>query len=118
MSTKITIEYQNNEYVLEYSRDSVRQMEQQGFVLDQISEKPMTMVPLLVYGAFTKNNKGIKRKLVDEIYERLVGKIDGGEGENGFIQTLLEMYADTVNTLTENTPTDEGNLAVWKVTKG
>lgn len=117
MSTKVTITYQNNEYVLEYSRNAVKQMEQQGFVLDQISDKPMTMVPLLVYGAFMKNNKGIKRNLVDEIYENIVDKI-GSDGENGFIQTLLEMYAETVNTLTDNNPADEGNLAVWKVTKG
>lgn len=116
MSTKITITYQSNEYVLEYSRNAVKQMEQQGFVLDQISDKPMTMVPLLVYGAFMKNNKGIKRNLVDEIYEHISDKI--GDGENGFIQTLLEMYAETVNTLTDNNAVDEGNLAVWKVTKG
>lgn len=117
MSTKITVTYNSQEYVLEYSRNAVKQMEQQGFVLDQISDKPMTMVPLLVYGAFIKNNKGIKRNLVDEIYENIADKI-GSDDENGFIQTLLEMYAETVNTLTDNSPADEGNAAVWKVTKG
>ncbi len=116
MSTKITITYQNTDYVLEFSRNSVKQMEQQGFVLDKISEQPMTMVPLLVYGAFTKNNKGIKRSLVDEIYEHIFDKI--GDGDNGFIHALLEMYAETVNTLTDTEPVDEGNRAVWKVTKG
>lgn len=117
MATTITVTYKNQDYVLEYSRNAVKQMEQQGFVLDQISEKPMTMVPLLVYGAFIKNNKGVKRNLVDEIYENIADKI-GNDGENGFIQTLLEMYAETVNALTDNAPADEGNLAVWKVTKG
>ena len=117
MSTKITIEYQKKEYVLEYSRNSVKQMEQQGFILDQISEKPMTMVPLLVYGAFMKNNKGIKRSLVDEIYENLIDKA-GDEETQGFIATLAEMYAETVQTLTDTKNVDEGNRAVWKVTKG
>lgn len=116
MSTKITIEYQKKEYVLEYSRNTVKQMEQQGFVLDKIAEQPMTMVPMLVYGAFVKNNKGIKRALVDEIYEHVADKI--GDGDNGFIHALLEMYAETVNTLTDNEEIDEGNRAVWKVTKG
>lgn len=116
MSTKITITYNKNEYVLEYSRNAVKQMEQQGFVLDQIGDKPMTMVPLLVYGAFMKHNKGIKRTLVDEIYEHITDKV--GDGENGFIQALLEMYSETVNTLTDNNTVDEGNAAVWKVTKG
>jgi hypothetical protein len=116
MATKITVSYQNNDYVLEYSRNSVKQMEQQGFVLDKLSEQPMTMIPMLVYGAFTKNNKGIKRSLVDEIYEHITDKI--GDGENGFIHALLEMYAETVNTLTDTETADEGNRAVWKVTKG
>lgn len=117
MSTKITVTYKKNEYVLEYSRQAVKQMEDQGFVVDQLGDKPVTMIPLLVYGAFIKNNRGIKRSLVDEIYENIVGKI-GRDGEEGFIQTLLEMYAETVQTLTDNDSVDEGNVAVWKVTKG
>ena len=118
MATKITVTYKKNEYTLEYSRNAVRQMEAQGFVLDQISEKPMTMVPLLVYGAFAKHHKGIKRNLMDEIYEHITDKISEGD-EGGFIQVLLEMYAETVNTLTDNTEViDEGNRAVWKVQKG
>lgn len=117
MSTKINVTYKSQEYVLEYSRQAVKQMEDQGFVLDQIGDKPMTMIPLLVYGAFMKNNRGIKRSLVDEIYENIVGKI-GRDGEEGFIQTLLEMYAETVQTLTDNDSVDEGNAATWKVTKG
>ena len=116
MSTTITVTYNKQDYVLEFSRNAVKQMEQQGFVLDQIGDKPMTMVPLLVYGAFIKNNKGIKRSLVDEIYEHISDKV--GDGENGFIQTLLEMYAETVNTLTDNNSVDEGNAATWKVSKG
>lgn len=116
MSTKITVSYNDVNYDLEYSRNSVKQMEAQGFVLDKIAEQPMTMIPLLVYGAFTKNNKGIKRSLVDEIYEHITDKI--GDGDNGFIHALLEMYAETVNTLTNNESADEGNRAVWTVTKG
>lgn len=116
MSTQIILTYDNKDYTLEYSRNAVRQMEQQGFVLDKLSEQPMTMVPILVYGAFAKHHKGVKRTLVDEIYEHIADKI--GDGENGFIHALLEMYAETIQTLTDNTTADEGNMAVWKVTKG
>lgn len=116
MATKITVNYKKIDYVLEFSRNAVKQMEQQGFVLDQIGDKPMTMIPMLVYGAFMKHNKGIKRSLVDEIYEHLTDKV--GDGENGFINVLLEMYAETVTTLTDSNSVDEGNAAIWKVTKG
>ena len=116
MATKITVNYKKIDYILEFSRNAVKQMESQGFVLDQIGEKPMTMIPLLVYGAFMKHNKGIKRSLVDEIYEHITDKV--GDSENGFINTLLEMYAETVTALTDNSSVDEGNVAIWKVTKG
>ena len=117
MSTKVTISYQKKDYILEYSRTTAAQIEDQGFVLDQISEKPVKMIPLLVYGAFLKHNRGIKRNLVDEIYENLIDKA-GDEETQGFIATLAEMYAETVQTLTDSTNVDEGNRAVWKVTKG
>ena len=117
MSTKVTISYKNTDYILEYSRTTAAQIEDQGFILDQISEKPVKMIPLLVYGAFLKHNRGIKRNLVDEIYENLIGKA-GDEETQGFIATLAEMYAETVQTLTDSKNADEGNVAVWKVQKG
>lgn len=116
MSTKITVTYKKQDYVLEYSRATAKQIEDQGFVLDQLTDKPATMIPLLVYGAFLKNNRGIKRSLVDEIYENIVGKI--GDGEDGFINVLGEMYAETVTSLMGDNTVDEGNAATWKVTKG
>ena len=64
MSTKITVTYQNKDYVLEYSRTTAKQIEDSGFVLDQLGDKPATMIPLLVYGAFAKHNRGIKRLLM------------------------------------------------------
>lgn len=116
MSTKITVTYKNNDYVLEFSRSTARQIEEQGFVLDQLGEKPSIMIPLLVYGAFAKNNRGIKRSLVDEIYKNVINKV-GSDGEEGFINVLGEMYAETVSSLMGDDEVDEGNAATWKVTK-
>lgn len=117
MSTKITLTYKNNDYVLEFSRATAKQIEDQGFILDQLGDKPATMIPLLVYGAFMKNNRGIKRAMVDEIYENVVNKV-GDDKQEGFINILGEMYAETVSTLVGDAPVDEGNAATWKVTKG
>ena len=117
MSTKITITYQNKDYVLEFSRTTAKQIEDQGFVLDQLGDKPATMIPLLVYGAFMKNNRGIKRFLVDEIYANVVNKV-GTEDADGFINVLGEMYAETVSSLVGDDSVEEGNAATWRVTKG
>lgn len=116
MATKITINYKGKDYVLEYSRTTAAQIEESGFVLEQVAEKPVKMIPLLVYGAFLKHNRGIKRSLVDEIYENLLNK--SGEGEDsGIIGVLADMYAETVQTLTDSQNVDEGNAATWKVTR-
>ena len=117
MSTKITISYQKKNYDLEYSRTTAGQIEDMGFVLEQISEKPNKMIPLLFYGAFLKHNRGIKPQQTNEIWDNLVNK-SGEDGDNGIVGVLAEMYAETVNTLTESKAEDEGNAAVWKVTKG
>lgn len=105
----IKITYEKNTYELEFNRKTVRMMEGQGFNIDALTEQPATMIPMLFYGAFSKNHTGIKRNLVDEIYNSLPNK-------SGLIQALAEMYADTVSSLIEGNPSDEGN-ASWEVVK-
>ena len=106
--SKIVLNYDGKEYELEYSRQSVRTMEAQGFVLEQISAKPVTMIPMLFTGAFIKNHKGIKRNLMDEIYDEISDK-------TGLLQALMEMYADTLSSLTDDKEA-EGN-ATWAMVK-
>lgn len=106
---KIRLEYENNEYILEYTRRSVETMEKSGFVIDEIQSKPVTMIPQLFAGAFIKNHTGIKRKLVEEIYDYIPQK-----GE--LIATLGEMYMETVATLADEPEESVGN-AQWAVMK-
>lgn len=105
---KITLNYNEQDYTLEYNRQSVRLMESQGFVLEEISTKPATMIPLMFQGAFIKNHRGLKRALIDKIYDELIDK-------SGLLNALMEMYAETLSSLTDETET-EGN-AIWEVVK-
>ena len=107
--SKIAITYEEKTYELEFNRNAVRMLEGQGFNIDALTAQPVTMIPLLFYGAFAKNHTGIKRNLVDKIYESLQNK-------SGLIQALAEMYAETVNTLLDSGSETEGN-AVWEVVK-
>ena len=107
--SKITLTYEKNEYVLEFNRQSVKTMEAQGFVLDEIATKPGTMIPALFAGAFMKNNRGIKRSLIDDIFDNVVDK-------SGLVQALVEMYAETLSTLMEDAEEKEGN-ATWTLAK-
>lgn len=109
--SKINLTYKNKNYELEYTRQAVKNMEAQGFVLDQVSDKPMTMIPLLIYGAFMKNHASVKRKTIDEIADEL------GNNKIKFINALAEMYAETVSSLMGEDDEDaEGNVQ-WEVTQ-
>ena len=105
--SKIVLNHEDKEYVLEYNRQSVKMMEGQGFVLDELVSKPMTMIPLLFSGAFIKNCKGTKRNVIDEIFKGISDK-------NELLEALMEMYTETLSTLTDST--DEGNVT-WTLQK-
>ena len=108
--SKITLTHNDKEYVLEYSRQSVKTMEQQGFVLDELTSKPMTMLPMLFEGAFIKNHKGsVKRKEMDEIYK-------GIKDRSALMEALMEMYAETLSTLMDDDAEEAGNVS-WALVK-
>lgn len=117
MATQITVTYKSDKYMLEYSRLTASAIEKQGFVLDELTDKPNIMIPLLVHGAFLKHHRDLKQKQIDEIFENIVNKM-GKEDEEGFIAVLANMYAETVSTLTDENAVDEGNAATWTVTRG
>lgn len=103
MSKQITFEYEKKNYVLEYTLRTAGQANEDGFVLDQLGEKPAQMIPKLVYWAFVRHNRGITRKQTETIYEWIKDK-------SGFITALAGMYAEAVNALVDDD--DEGN-ANW-----
>lgn len=103
----IKLAYNKKEYTLAYTREVVRQMEAQGFQLNELTEKPVTMIPLLWEGAFRVYHKGLKRNLVSEIFENIGNKSD-------LIIALSELYSETINTLVEDNA--EGN-ATWELNR-
>lgn len=106
--SKITLTHDKTEYTLEFNRQSVKTMEAQGFVLDELTSKPMNMIPQLFAGAFIKNHRGMKRKVIDEIFDAIGDK-------SALLEALMEMYVETLSTLTDNTES-EGNVS-WAVVK-
>ena len=105
--SKINLSYKKEEYTLAYDRQTIKTMEAQGFVLEDVTNKPATMIPMLFEGAFYKYHRGMKRTLRDEIFEELGDK-------TGLIQALMEMYAETLSTLMDS-DSKEGNVSWAKV---
>lgn len=105
MSKKISFEFEKKPYTLEYTLRTAGQANEDGFVIDELGDKPALMIPKLVYWAFVKNHRGITRRQAETIYEWIKDK-------NGFITALAEMYADAVNALVGDDEEDKGN-ANW-----
>lgn len=82
------------EFVLEFSRESVKFAEAHGFVFDDVAKYPMTKIPELFYYAFRKNHKNIARDKTDKILDRMGGI------PNGLIERLAELYAEPFEALT------------------
>lgn len=95
-------------YTLEYTRKTVTQMERQGFIAEDVTKKPMTMLPALFAGAFMAHHWFVKPEVVESIYKRLTNKDE-------LIAKLVEMYNDPIATLLDEPEQEngEGNLD-WK----
>ncbi len=86
MANKITFNYGGKQYVLEFTRESVEEMERRGFVAEDVLTKPLTVLPSLFAGAFIANHRFTKRKLINEIFSKI-------DDKGGLVNTLAEMYA-------------------------
>lgn len=109
MAKKIKFEFEGTQYVLEYTRGTVRDMEADGFDPSVIDSKPMTMIPMLIEGAFRKNHPFTKTATVDKIYQSIPRKEE-------FVRHLIEMYNEPLNSLIEEPEDGEGNVA-WEMTE-
>lgn len=104
MSKQISFEFEKKQYTLEYTLRTAGQANEDGFILDQLGDKPALMIPKLVYWAFVRHHRGITRKQAEDIYEWIKDK-------SGFITALAEMYAEAVNALVDDE--DEAGNANW-----
>ncbi len=103
MNKQLRFTYMDKEYVLEYTRKTVEQMEAQGFKAHEINERPMTMLPKLFEGAFLANHKYASKTVIGEIFSKM-----GNRQE--LIGKLAEMYNEPIASLVEEPKEDEGNL--------
>lgn len=100
----INFTYNGQEYHLGFTLATVEQMERAGFVLRELGSKTTTRAQELFYGAFLAEHKGIKRKLVDEIFKELKDK-------EPLLTTLAEIYNEAGDALLE-----EGNVG-WTISE-
>ena len=108
MNTQINLTYKGVNYTLEYNRMAIKYIESQGFILDEFSTQPMSMIELAFKGAFYKNHRKVSHTLIEEIYDHCPDK-------DGLIEKITAMIAECYSSLMDNPEEgDEGN-ATWEV---
>ncbi|MBQ8766534.1 MAG: DUF5055 domain-containing protein [Clostridia bacterium] len=109
MAKQINFEYKGKEYCLEYTRETVKQMEREGFVAGDILSKPMLSLPKLFAGAFKAHHRfDTKQKVIEEIFDTLTNK-------GALVEKLAEMYSEPIETLMDDCG-DEKNATMWDAT--
>lgn len=105
MSKTMTIEHNDVQYTLEFTRRTVAEMERKGFVAEDILVKPMLNLPALFEGAFLANHRTVKREVIDELFSSIPDKEE-------FLGALVEMYNEPLTTLLEE-PKKSTKNAKW-----
>ena len=106
MAKTMKFTYEGTDYVLEFTRRSGREMEREGFIVDDVSAKPMTMLPAFFAGAFKANHRYVKRSLIDEIYSHMTDK-------QRLVESLIDMYEETLSTLMDEPPEGDAKNVEW-----
>ena len=106
----IIIKSNEEEYTLEFSRESVKFAESRGFKFDDVANFPMTKLPELFFYAFRMHHKNIARDKTDKIlFEELGGIPDG------MIERLAELYAKPFEALNVVEEGEERKNSKWSV---
>ena len=102
MAKQLRFNYEGREYVLEYTRRTVRTMEENGFIGSEIGDKPMSLLQLFS-GAFLAHHRFEKADRIEEIYAAMPDK-------ETLVQKLIEMYNEPIEALMADPGEDSGKI--------
>ena len=105
MAKQIVFSYDGKDYTLEFTRRTIKQMEDEGFVAKDIDDRPMTLLPALFAGAFKAHHRFVKQDVIDEIYANMPNK-------DKLIEKLAEMYNEPIMSLMTE-PEDSAKNVEW-----
>lgn len=103
MAKTIKINFNNEEYTLEYTRRSIEMMEKTGFVASDLRDKPLSTFPVFFAGAFLAHHRLLKKETIDAIFAAIPNKSE-------FLDKLIEMYNEPIEAYMDEPGESKGNL--------
>jgi len=103
MAKQIIFTYEGTDYTLEFTRRTIKQMEDEGFRPQEIDERPMSLLPALFAGAFKAHHRFVKQDVIDKIYAAMPDK-------ETLINKLAEMYNEPIMSLMDEPDETTGNV--------
>lgn len=104
MAKQLKFTFEGEDYVLEFTRRTVAEMEKRGFVAADVEKKPMSTLPALFEGAFLVHHRFVKKDEIDNIFSHMTNKEE-------LIGKLAEMYNEPIIALVEEPDKNEGNVS-------
>lgn len=105
-TNQITFTYNDRNYCLEYTRESIKMMESSGFNINDVGDKPATRVEQLWAGAFLANHRNTSNNIIKTIYTQMKNK-------QVLLEKLSEMYNNTLNYLLSGDEDGESGNVEW-----
>ncbi len=106
---QINFDYNGKHYCLEYTRDTVKQMEASGFNINDMGDKPATRIEQLWAGAFLANHRKVSNSIIKELYGKMKDK-------EKLLHSLSEMYNNTLSYLLPDAEEDDEGNVDWTAT--
>ena len=97
----------DEDYTLEFDRDSVKFAESRGFDIEDVGKFPMTKVPELFFYAFRMHHPKMARNQTDRILFDVLKGLPEGVAER--LGALYSVPYEALNGKKNNEGTDEGN---------
>lgn len=107
--TTLEFEYQNKNYSLCYTVESLKRLEKSGFSFSNIGDRILTAAEDLFCAAFNARHPDTPRKLREEIYKEFCSENDDGDS---LTEILIAMVNETIESMRP-----AGNVK-WRATRG
>ena len=103
MAKAIRFTYDDEEYVLQFTKRTIREMENQGFRIREVQDKPMTLWPMFFKGAFLANHRKTKDSVIEAIYKAMPNK-------DALIDAMIELYDEPYSAMMEEPGDTDPNV--------